>query len=396
MKKLLIAVSLISLLLLTGCASDPTEKTAVSLVLGNHANSQGMPYSSTVVINALEEATSSFGAVSLVGCDGDPYSIASVDIPEQQDGLSDTKYEDISDSQVSQILTKISSWSAQTEEVDTLSAIFIAVRDLSNIDCENKTLIICDTGLQTTGVLNFSSSDLLSIDDVSGIVDILAEGMNIPDLSGINLLWIGLGDTDFPQEDLTRAQLKKLEEIWEAILSAGNPVSLTFSTVNPDVNYQVTDVPLVSLVSAAEDLTPTVDSVLDEPLIFYQDSTISFNGNENTFEDESLAIETLQSIAELMFDNDELELLVVGTTASGRVDFCNELSTARAVQVVQTLVSLGVDESRLIAIGLGFEDEWHIDDLNSDGTLNANAYFNRKVVILNAETEQAQNIISNN
>ncbi len=66
------------------------------------------------------------------------------------------------------------------------------------------------------------------------------------------------------------------------------------------------------------------------------------------------------------------------------------LSQQRADQVKASLVSLGVSESRLTAIGMGCEDPWHIKGAGLEGQL---ASSNIKVVLLDAATDEAQTIL---
>jgi len=48
---------------------------------------------------------------------------------------------------------------------------------------------------------------------------------------------------------------------------------------------------------------------------------------------------------------------------------------------------MNVTSEQLITIGLGFENEFHIPDLNSDGTLNENAAKNRSVIFVDADSD---------
>ena len=57
-----------------------------------------------------------------------------------------------------------------------------------------------------------------------------------------------------------------------------------------------------------------------------------------------------------------------------------------------TLVELGVADDRITTIGMGCDDPWHIKNAGYEGPA---ASSNRKVVLLDASTDQAQKIMSN-
>ena len=82
-------------------------------------------------------------------------------------------------------------------------------------------------------------------------------------------------------------------------------------------------------------------------------------------------------------------MVLLGTTAtSGQNKSCVEFSFGRAQTLKNMMVTdLGVDESQLITVGLGYENDFHIDDLNEDGSLNENAAKNRSVIFVDAESD---------
>ena len=92
-----------------------------------------------------------------------------------------------------------------------------------------------------------------------------------------------------------------------------------------------------------------------------------------------------------MLAQPEFKLLIAGTTATvGTNESCVALSQARAEAVKSLLVSLGVSEDRIETVGLGYDHEYHLDDLNSDGTLNDNAASNRAVILFDVNSTEAR------
>ena len=120
------------------------------------------------------------------------------------------------------------------------------------------------------------------------------------------------------------------------------------------------------------------------------DEKVTFIADEADYLDPEEALETLRPLAEFLLQHDK-DPLLVGTTAGDVTDEVTlKLSQERADQVKASLVSLGVSESRLTAVGMGSEDPWHIKGAGLEGEL---AERNRKVVLLDAATDEAQTIL---
>lgn len=64
---------------------------------------------------------------------------------------------------------------------------------------------------------------------------------------------------------------------------------------------------------------------------------------------------------------------------------------ARANAVKNSLIDFGISEERIVALGWGNQDKWHLGGVGTSGELAAQ---NRKVVLLDGNTEEAMEIIS--
>lgn len=67
-------------------------------------------------------------------------------------------------------------------------------------------------------------------------------------------------------------------------------------------------------------------------------------------------------------------------------------SLRRAEAVRQLMIDMGTSETQIKhVIGLGYDHEFHVEDLNADGSLNEkNAPENRAVLVIGTSTEAAQ------
>lgn len=238
------------------------------------------------------------------------------------------------------------------------------------------------------------------------IVEMLEEREALPDLNDTVVYWLGMGQVAEPQEKLTPKQSKNLENIWKAVIEAagGEFVSNDYITVSGEMNV-VDELPSVSVVDVPvdkpiafeqevlEQTEQEEDNAFEEPIVLGE-SQVEFVGDKAEYLQPEIAVETIRPIAEYLIEHDTVPLLLIGSTAGDITDkstLC--LSADRAEAVKHTLVELGVDESRISTIGMGSDDPWHVKDAGYDGPV---ASSNRKVVLLDARTELALELIKSN
>ena len=142
-----------------------------------------------------------------------------------------------------------------------------------------------------------------------------------------------------------------------------------------------------------EQTEPEEDNAFEEPVALGE-SQVEFVGDKSEYLHPEIAVETIRPIAEYLVEHDSVPLLLIGSTAG---DITNEstlsLSADRAEAVKRTLVELGVDGSRISTIGMGSDDPWHVKDAGYDGPVASN---NRKVVLIDARTELAVELMNGN
>jgi len=378
---------------LTACGEQNSSvPVAVAVVIGNHANSRAPNLTSPEIGKIVQAATSSYGFVSIVTLDGSPELVGGCLINPPQAGLSKSKLNQIATEQASRILSSLSAVKAGHPEVDTLAALEVARRSLSSAPPgSSKQMVVLDSGLSTTGSLNFQKSDFLDADP-SAVADYLNAQKEIPNFSDITVTWMGLGDVEVPQQSLSAARRANLKQIWTAIIEKTGGKVIFLDTLSGGDN-PAKDYPKVSTVSL---LSAPAQTFNDSGAVVFRN--IQFIGDTAKYINQEGVRKVLTPVAEFMKASPGFPILLIGTTAGGKdKEFCLRLSSERADAVRDTLVSLGASASQIKAIGLGFEDPWHIPDTSINGTLiESVAAQNRKVVLIDASSAEAQSILARN
>ncbi len=409
MKKVITLIMFCTMILatvtgLTGCSSGNNdtvaEKAAVCYVLANTANSQGLNLNSPMVQDTVYDTVRNYGYISVVNADGIPDIVfaSSFDIDDKYKSASKDKLDMDARSKTTNLITGMQGVIATDPEVDYLEALRLAVRSMASLEgYDSKTIVVIGTGLSTTGVLDFQNN-LISAEPAT-VVELLKEKSEIPDFSGMTVYWQQMGDVAAPQASLTAAQRNKLQQIYGGIVETGGGTFVYNDIIANPVNAG-TSYPAVTPVELPAD-TPisfepevfesaTEEDALPEPIVLTEEQ-VTFIGDkaEYLYPDEAASV--LKPIADFLMRND-VTILLCGTTAGdSNSAYTMELSQARAEAVKQSLVDLGVDPSRIIAVGLGSTDPWHVYGIP---TSDKAASCNRKVVLLDASSQTAQEILA--
>lgn len=366
------------MVLFTGCKKVP--RTSTSLVLGIHEKFPLVSYNNKSIYDSIYNACYSYGDFNAIVIDGNPQICASYEIKSPEKMVDSSKHKSIAEDYTNQVVSSLSSVVAKTPEVDTLQAIIMSANALNESNCEVKKMLIYDSGLSTTGLLNFAEKNIIDADPQI-IVERLNELSAIPDLNGIDISWVGLGEVCGNQTRLTTSYKSKLQAIYDAILKAGNAHSIDYDTSPLTNETSDFDFPSVSEVAIPQ------DSIGDEfEFIKFDSKTISFQKDTAEFMDKNAAKQALHDVAEKLMNNKSLNVVLVASTATyGTVNSCENLAERRGDAVKQLLVEMGVDESQLRIYALGqAESKLRVDDLDSQGNLiSGEAEKNRAVFIIN-------------
>ena len=385
------------LILCTGCSESKADTDdrpiAVVFVLGAHANSKALNLNSDLPKEHLEAAATSFGMVAAIVNDGYPELVYSrkYEVDEQYKGNKEL-LEKLGKKAAVEDLQQLQLVRANDSEVDTLASLWLAVRTLESApQGAKKVIIVLDSGLSTTGLLDFRGN-LINVEGET-LAKKLDDKEAVPDFSGVTVYWQGMGDVESPQKELSHSQRNNLEAIWEAIVKEGKGSFEALDYV-PNPAGDNDTLPSVSVVDLPEESALRFDPAeisFDQPR-FLSEEQVRFAGNSDKYVDTAKAESVIEPVAAYMKQNPQFELLLVGTTAGDDPSaYTTDLSGRRAETVKQTLVSFGVETDRIRTLGMGPSDPWHIPGAGT-GT-DRMASQNRKVVMLDMNSEIAQNLL---
>lgn len=394
MKKILVNLALVMVLIFASACGkvggQEVEKENVQLLLGIRNN-----FKAPDLKKAEEEikgALKSQGNLGLTLIDGSPKLVKSFESPKPKAMLSPSKKQDILSTQFEEINTFIGGLRPQAPECDILKAINISADNLADRGGV-KSLVIMDSGLSTTGLLDFRSADVASL-RIDEIIGALQSKKAIPNLEGVDVSWYGMGQTTDPQIEPSSEYKYVLEELWTAILKEAGAKSVHIARESlEDVELDRSDFPKVSPVDCK--LEESIIASLDEPMVFGQEK-IKFKSDSAELLTNKKDVEArLKPIVDFMNENSQEKILLAGTTAKyGSQKSCEDLSLKRCETIKTILVSMGIEETRIRLLGLGYENPFYQNDLKADGSQDeVLAVKNRTVIVMSLKSQTAKDLL---
>lgn len=413
MKAMVMLMVIVMAVGITGCGSkSETENVTYSgnivILNGKHANAVNFNISDlrSEIKNTCRHA---YGTTfTLIEVDGNPYLVQDrLTIKKQKSGLfgtSDSQLEKIAETQTEHIMQLLADATPKTQELDTLRGIQMAAQQLEGAEGK-KTLIIMDTGLSTTGLVNFQEI-LLESDCSEKIVESLEAENAIPDLQGVDVIWYGLGQTVAPQRKLYQKNHKNLEAGWRAVLEAGGANNITFHNelIKESEESSKEDTPFISTIPINKPASILAEEVkLSDPE--EKESVYEMGEDELSFKagsaqlriSEKQALKVLTPFIQYLKENPNESILVLGTTASADTkEKLLELSLERVKTVKRIMIEQGVKGKQIQTAGLGFHNPYTIKDTDEKGNfVESLGSQNRKVIITNINSKTAKRILKN-
>jgi outer membrane protein OmpA-like peptidoglycan-associated protein len=349
-------------------ASEPT--TGIAFVVGARSN-MPPPALNGQAVTALEEAVDAGAVASLVVADGEPESEGTTKLVVS--GANSVAREKSRTENLEKIANAFDEVRAQDEESDLLTALSLAERTVREVDGKHA-IVVVDSGLSTTGPLDFTQPGMLEADPAE-VVAMLQAAKTLPDLSGVTVTVQGLGDTADPQQRLSIAQRDNLIAIWQAVLTAAGAERVVIEET-PLTGTPAAGLPLVTPIALPVPVVCETDEVV------LTGGDVAFEPDSAVFRDPAGARAVLEPIAAQLVTGD-VTATVTGMTADvGPLGGQVALSRERAGAVVAVLEQLGVQPGALTADGVGSDFPGYVQDHGPDGELlPAQAAANRKVTI---------------
>ena len=334
----------------------------------------------------LENGTS----VDLYEIDGDPYRVSQETIQsDYKNGLSKTNRQSQCSNLINQIRKIITEAVPVTQEVDLLSGITKLTNAVTSMSYGNSNanhIFIVTNLLSTKGIINFAEGSGSIYVDLEDYADFVVKEM--PDMTGITVAFF-ITDADDEQQKLQNSDKENLKTFYEKIVSAAGGSVKFVEQTSSSGEVDKSSWPKVSTVDIRNSTYSggIIDITLEESVLFKSDST--------EWIDEQAVAHTLRSVGDAINNSDD-KVVVAGSTATTSSSELQhvEFSLERANKVKDMLVSLGAEEDKLVAIGIGKSFErYRVPDTGEYAT-DENRAKNRAVYVISATTEKASYFIS--
>ena len=284
-------------------------------------------------------------AIGLVDVDGHPHLVAASAFSDPGAGNAIALNQDRMNF-LGQIASAVFAIRAANPHVNVLDALDVAGRAVREACKHGGTVYLRDSGLSETGAMDFRQRGLLKAMPSEVVASLTAEH-ELPDLKGIAVVLIGIGDTAPPQQPLSIAQRDNLIAIWSAVARAGGATSVQIDPA-PLSGPAPVAVPPISLVSVLavgrrHDSGRTIITVPD-PLLFKLNS--------------AALVPTANAILRPIVRQARSQHLGASITGyaspEGTADYNIALSKRRAIAVRDRLITLGLPAGQITDVtGLG-------------------------------------------
>jgi hypothetical protein len=366
-----LAVPALLAVTLTGCeasaeAAEPTG--ALAIVVGAHANMPPADLDGTAA-SARDMAVAQQSYFSVVVADGAPYVAESGGL----EAAGDTGLEEQREANRKRVDDAVAAARARTPETDLLAALQVAAASIQ-AQPGHRRIVVLDSGLSTTGALDFTNPDLLDAVP-SEIADALGTSQKLPALDGMSVDFLGLGNTAEPQAELDRIRRTQLQSIWTVVAETAGASSVAVESTSAQ-GLPAGDLPPVKPVPMPPGYSCT-DNVMT-----ITGGKLAFRPYTDVFLDPATAEEILRPVADQVKDG-MLTAVLNGTSADIRDPAEQMMLTYFQAQAVANVwLEFDLPVQQLTVVGLGSDFPGHRPERDADGNLDpAVAEANRTITI---------------
>lgn len=385
MKKIIVVLTLLFAFGVTfvGCSNTEDHVTYTAVGVQNTKNAISVSMDGALEA-ALSEALDTAGSVVAVyEIDGRCYRIQGDMKAEYDLGLSKTNKESKKATYLRQLETVLNNATPKTGEVDLMDAFTSLANAVNSMAYGNtsakKQIILVTNLLSTSGSINFAQNSLYV--DLDAYAEFLSSEM--PDMTDI-AVHILISDTADGQDSLNNSDIENLKSFYRTLIEG---VGGTVDFATQEASSTQTDRsgwPNVSTVDVRNaTFTGKIDITLDESVLFQPNST--------EWADKTAAISALQEVVEPINNSDSI-VLIVGSTAttSSSEEKHVSFSKERAAKVKELLISLGANDNKMLAFGIGkAATPYRVAD-TGNFAMEVNRAKNRCVFIVSANCEKGQ------
>ncbi|MCI2975719.1 MAG: hypothetical protein MP439_06550 [Ferrimicrobium sp.] len=367
-----IALTLGAGILLTGCGlvgAKPTTGASVVVVGANESNAA--PINDALAADGeLTGLVAADAIIHFVVPDGTP-TVAPMSFNLAPQGNNSLIRKETTALEQSKLAKYLGTLDATTPQNNPLYALNLAADLLhGKSGAGPREIIVINSGLSSVAPLGFQNG-ILS-DTPSQVVSQLRSADELPDLSGISIDWLGLGDVTGQQSQLTIADQGDLKAIWMAILTASGAKTTSFNTS-----------PLPGVASSTlPPVTPTpvggLGSISGQMVSDLGSTSVHFVPGEATYLNPARAGGVLLNLATQITSGGYTKITITGTAA---LPGYRALSLARAQSVATTLEHDGVPSTDVTIAGVGTHFDGFVPDVINGEFDNTLAELDRLVIV---------------
>ncbi|MFY1635214.1 hypothetical protein ACN27F_18385 [Solwaraspora sp. WMMB335] len=283
------------------CPQPPAPGLAVAV--GARANTPA-PVLPTEVRQLLVSSMEGCGEITVVRVDGRPGVVGSTVF----DTAARTRQNfDIDKAAfLNDVVALLESAKAQEPEANVLEALSVA----SGAAGQGGTVVLLDSGVQTTDPLDFRQNELPTRQPAI-VADALSQQGLLPDLAGRSVILSGLGYTATPQDALQERNRAFVVELWrEIVVAAGAEAPVLLA--EPNTSESAVTSPSVSTVRFPDE---TIEWDCDSLAILPDDGEVGFIPNEAEFRNSAAASAVLREFATFLHANPTARVLIRGYVA---------------------------------------------------------------------------------
>ena len=295
---------------------------------------------------------------------------------------------------------------AKEPELDIMKGLFMAGDLLRGIDGRRTVLIDCN-GLSSCGDLNLTGCNILDIDKEK-LIEELREAKALPDLSGLEIIWLNMGlvpgDAE-AQEELPQIMIAWLKDFYRDLLVDGcgadrvafydPPKVGGFKALKEDLPHKTP----VDVYHEASELPMLSEDEKNKTTVSINESQVSFRPNTADFvQSDEEVYASLEGLIDSLRESENFHVVIAGGTSSfGQQASSEALSRDRAGRIRDFLVKNGVQEEQIEGVyGLGFREDSPIytnDRVNGE-LVESLAAANRIVVVAGISSDLAKKIVA--